>query len=178
MPSFSIVRQLLNASAVLALSYAAGVMTIATGFFIASQVPGTSISHRNTSGDVSSATTASPSLSDHDNVVDTETELDYMLEDVSESIGRYETSNCTTTQTKFGTGPMDRMYLNELLQSKCTYGPDIGTSTGTLLTNYLNGGDVERNELKQNWSDVVALDDMIPKTQPRLFFPTLWFKFI
>lgn len=44
MPTLALAKQILSYSTVLALSYCAGVMTIASGFFLASQVPGTSLS--------------------------------------------------------------------------------------------------------------------------------------
>lgn len=114
MPTFAIAKQIFSYSAVLVLSYCAGVITIASGFLLASQVPGTSISsctknagptdrtagnqsmiNRNQiSGRIvrlrSDASLESDTVADEDEI---ETELlDFIAEDVNESIGRYEKS--------------------------------------------------------------------------------------
>lgn len=175
MPSFSLAKQILNASAVLALSYAAGVMSIATGFFLASQVPGTSLSQSQTSKTHDSVST--PNTSD---LGSNETDLlDYMTEDIAESIERYQPSLNDTTANRPASVvvSVDRMYLNELMQSKCNYGPDIGTSTGAILTSYLDengggGGEKRRRNLTRSF------DLIQPMVKSDFLFPTLWFKFI
>lgn len=186
LPSFSIARQILNASVVLALSYAAGVITIATGFFLASQVPGTSLSltrssklqqiSTNSGGSSSGQlNTATSDLGGDGNDLDPETELDYLLEDVNESINRYEVvANCTAWTRKKTSWAIPILYLNKLLQSKCKHGLKIGIHNGAMLTNYLDdtGGKKKSENLTQ------LLVDLGPKTAPSFLFPSLWFKYI
>ncbi|KAH8377516.1 hypothetical protein KR093_005789, partial [Drosophila rubida] len=62
LPDFTLMSFVLNNFAMLALSYAASVITIAGAFFIASQVPGT-LWHRQTNASVSTATTTSTTIS-------------------------------------------------------------------------------------------------------------------
>lgn len=102
MPTFAIAKQIFSYSAVLALSYCAGVMTIASGFLLASQVPGTSMSSSsNTPGSIDRTSNnesmtkgtsyGADMLSDEDEI---ETELiDLLVDDVTKSIGRYESVN-------------------------------------------------------------------------------------
>jgi len=172
-PSFSIAKQLLHASAVLALSYAAGVMSIATGFFLASHVPGTSLSQRQPQS--AAPTNESLVMPGAGTPLDKTDALDYLMDDVNESIDRYEESqpNCTVPSSKTGwIIPIE--YLNELMQSKCNYGPDIGTSTGAMLTDYL---DEDGGGKRRNLTD--AFEMLQPKAKPNFMFSTtLWFKFI
>lgn len=126
MPTLAIAKQLLSYSAVLALSYCAGVITIASGFFFASQVPGTSLNKcTKTSMDSSVAssrlhTTAPGIRHRHDidsNVLDgddIETELlDHLTDEVNESVGRYETNKSETVPEIVLSATKNRTAVNQ-----------------------------------------------------------------
>lgn len=197
MPSFSLAKQVLNATAVLALSYAAGVMTIATGFLLASQVPGNALSSNTSSNanatQTAAATTETVTLDNSQQQQQQTDTLDILMEDLTESIEQFDAENLNEEQEEkcFNRVKWSKSipnndcmtYLNELLHSKCTYGSNVGTSTGTLLTNYLNGGEVKRNESQLNCTNSFNfIFEHLPKTQqakkPSFLFPTLWFKFM
>lgn len=203
LPSFAIAKQIINYSTILALSYVAGVMTIVGGFFVASHVPGTSLSSSSGSKTSETSIPSSPSrvlrpsqdLSNDTNretsdlSEETETELDYIMDDLNESIEMYDddldcsTTNVTTTGQMFG-------HLNLLLQTKCS--PTSAVNNGILLRNYLDDNGVQAMAKKNhtNWSWITELlvkslsqyneaqnHDKDTFDTARLF-PAMWLKFI
>lgn len=139
MPSFAIARHIINYSTILALSYVAGVMTLVGGFFVASNVPGTSLAATKTSccSNASSTATSNIMQSDTTNESDLkseteETELDYIMEDLNESIEMYDDADeeleCRNTTRQ--------MIGNWFLQNKCS--PTSSVNNGILLRNYLD----------------------------------------
>lgn len=175
-------------------------MTIVGSFFVASHVPGTSLS--SAASKTSCSDTSVPPSPSHilrqdksnettyetsDLSEEDETELDYIMEDLHESIEMYDEelecsrNNVTVPGQLFG-------HLNLLLQTKCS--PTSAVNNGILLRNYLddNGIDVKRNHTNWSWItellvkslsqyNVAQNHDKDTFDTTRLF-PAIWLKFI
>uniref|UniRef100_A0A336KZK8 Protein CNPPD1 n=1 Tax=Culicoides sonorensis TaxID=179676 RepID=A0A336KZK8_CULSO len=203
LPSFSIAKQIINCSTILALSYVAGVMTILGGFFVASQVPGTSLHTRSKSSSctetgktgVSSPRHDSSNLTHNETTIDDmneedETELKYILGDLNESIDIYDDDQDECSHyNKTVPGQIPGRYLDLLLQTKCS--PTSAVNNGILLRNYLddNGNDVMKNRTHWSWITeflVKSLSqykhgqnhDKKDDFDTARLFPALWLKFI
>lgn len=177
-------------------------MTIVGGFFVASHVPGTSLSAgSSTKASCCSDTKVPPSPSHINSMNDTndltsdlseedETELDFIMDDLNESIEMYDDEECPPSSNK--TVPDGQMFghLNWLLQTKCS--PTSSVNNGILLRNYLddNGKDEDGRKNDTNWSWITELllkslsqykigqnhdKDTFDTTR---LFPAIWLKFI
>lgn len=202
LPTFSIAKQIINYSTILALSYVAGVVSILGGFFVASHVPGTSLSSTSTKTCTSSCSTLDSKTTtirsgsenrstisgNSDEImtdVNNETDLDYMMEDLNDSLGNYQ-EEINVPACKNTTIPNLFDDLNVLLQMKCNYGTGVGINNGVLLRNYLDDDGKRKN--RTNWSWITELLGQLKGHQnehddgnelnPVKLFPTVWLKFI
>lgn len=195
LPTISIAKQIINYSTILALSYVAGVVSILGGFFVASHVPGTSLSSSTKTTTCSSCTRLDSKsirsenrsvVGNSDEImtdVNNETDLDYMMEDLNESIGNYQ-EEINVPSCKNTTIPNLFDDLNVLLQMKCNYGTGVGINNGVFLRNYLD--DDGKNKNRTNWSWITELlgqlkgdpNDDGNELNPVKLFPTVWLKFV
>jgi len=202
LPTLSIAKQIINYSTILTLSYLAGVMTIFGGFFVASQVPGTSLSltNKTSPSTLGGRTTIDRSISrsnksahvlnkngqSNDNnelTIDDETELDYMMEDLNESIENYDDESKTELKAcNFKNTSMSSMFDNLNLLLKCNYGTDVGINNGVLLKNYLDDdGKIRKNRTHWQWiSEILGQKYYNEEStfDPTRLFPTIWLKFM
>ncbi|XP_063698491.1 protein CNPPD1 [Culicoides brevitarsis] len=190
LPSFAIAKHIINCSTILALSYVAGVVTIFSGFFVASHVPGTSLSAQKTSVTTnSSLLQGDTDATSSDLTSETEeTELDYIMEDLNESIEMYDDDEVECRNSTNS----PQMLTHWLLQNKCS--PTSGVNNGILLRNYLddNGHAKDANYEKNrtswsSWAELlvkslsqykVAQNHDKENFDTARLVPAIWMKFI
>lgn len=184
-------------------------MTLVGGFFVASHVPGTSLSSRTSKTSCCPDTNVPPSPSHilrHEKSGETneltsdlsekeETELDFIMDDLNESIEIYDDDDndeCSPKNNKTVV-PDGQMFghLNWLLQTKDS--PTSSVNNGILLRNYLDDNGMNMNVEQKNhtkWSWITELllqsisqykvvqnhdKDTFDTTR---IFPAIWLKFI